>query len=165
MDEMTNLVKAHKNKGVLLDANLLLVYLIGMFDPERLNKFKRTAAFAVDDFYLLSQLVHFLGRIVTTPNILTEVNSFSNKLSGAVKKAYYAEFARRIVLMEEHYIASEQVSSSASFERLGLTDLVIETLARDRYLVLTEDLKLTHHLHSLGIAAINFNHVRDLNWH
>jgi rRNA-processing protein FCF1 len=165
MDEMTNLVKAHQGKGALLDANLLLVYLIGMYDPERLEKFDRTGAFAVDDFYLLSQLVHFLGRIVTTPNILTEVNSFSNKLYGAVRTAYYAEFARRILLMEEHYITSAQVSSSASFDRLGLTDLVIETLARDRYLVLTEDLKLTHHLHGLGIAAINFNHVRGLSWH
>ena len=164
MDEITELVKAHKDRGVLLDTNLLLVYLVEMFDPGRLTKFKRTVAFTADDFYLLTQLLHFLGRIVTTPNILTEVNSFSNQLPEAVKKDYYAEFARRILLVDEHYIASEQVSSLASFARLGLTDLGIEKLSRNRYLVLTDDLKLTHHLHSLGIGAINFNHVRYLSW-
>lgn len=164
MDEMTELVKAHKDRGVLLDTNLLLVYLVGMFDPGRLTKFKRTAAFTPEDFYLLAQLLRFLGRIVTTPNILTEVNSFSNQLPEALKKAYYAKFARQIVLMDEHYVGSELVSSLASFARLGLTDLGIETLARDRYLVLTDDLKLTYHLHALGIGAINFNHVRDPSW-
>lgn len=164
MDEMMELVKAHKDKGVLLDANLLLVYIVGMFDPNRLSRFKRTAPFTADDFYLLTQLIHFLGRIVTTPNILTEVNSFSNQLPEAVKKAYYGEFARRILLMDEHYVASEHVSPLDSFARLGLTDLGIEKLARDRYLVLTDDFRLTHHLHTLGIEAINFNHVRDLNW-
>ena len=65
--------------------------------------------------------------------------------------------------MDEYYIASGQVSSMATFARLGLTDLGIETLARDRYLVLTDDLRLTHHLHNLGIEAINFNHVRSIS--
>jgi hypothetical protein len=160
--EMTELVKAHQGRGVLLDTNLLLVYLIGMFDPDRLTKFKRTSAFTVDDFYLLSQLLHFLGRIITTPNILTEVNSFSNQLPEAVKKDYYTKFATRILVMDEHYVASDQVSSLTSFARFGLTDLGIAKLPQNRHLVLTDDLKLTHYLHSLGIEAINFNHVRDI---
>ena len=163
MDEITELVKSHKGRGVLVDTNLLLVYLVGMLDPGRLTKFKRTAAFTADDFYLLARLLRFLGKIVTTPNILTEVNSLSNQLPEAVKKGYYAAFARRILLMDEHYIASEQVTSLDSFARLGLTDLGIAELARHSYLVLTDDFRLTHHLHSLGVEAINFNHVRDLS--
>jgi rRNA-processing protein FCF1 len=164
MDEITELVKAHKNRGVLLDTNLLIVYPVGMFDLGRLTKFKRTAAFTTDDFYLLTQLLGFLGKIITTPNILTEVNSFSNQLPDAVKKDYYANFATRILVMEEHYVASDQVSSSPSFARFGLTDLVIARLAQNSHLVLTDDLRLTHHLHSLGIKVINFNHVRDIRF-
>jgi len=163
MDEIAELVKAHKNRGVLVDTNLLLVYLVGMLDPGRLSRFKTTAAFTADDFYLLAQLLHFLGSIVTTPNILTEVNSFSSQLPEAVKKVYYAGFAKRILLMQEHYIVSKQVSSLDSFARLGLTDLGIAELARNKYLVLTDDSKLTYYLHSLGIAAINFNHVRNID--
>ena len=125
MDEISELVKSHKDRGVLVDSNLLLVYFIGVFDPERLTKFKRTAAFSTDDFYLLAQLLHFLGQIVTTPNILTEVNGLSNQLPDVFKSDYYEAFAKQIVIVDEHYIPSKQISLLTSFARLGLTDLGI----------------------------------------
>ncbi len=164
MEEIKALLLDYKTKGILVDSNLLLVYFVGIYDPTRISKFKRTAAFSSDDFYLLAQLLRFFGKIVTTPNILTEVNSLSNQLPEDIKSIYYPEFARQISLLDEHYIASTPVSSIASFHRLGLTDSGIAELARGKYLVLSDDLKLIAHLQSIGIDAINFNHIRPLGW-
>ncbi|MFY9620974.1 MAG: PIN domain-containing protein [Pyrinomonadaceae bacterium] len=164
MEEIARLLTKYKNKGVLIDSNLLLVYCIGSYDSDRIPRFKRTASFSIDDFELLAQLVAFFDRVVTTPNILTEVNSFSNQLAEDIKVRYYPRFAEQIRILDEHYLASSEVSETPSFGKLGLTDSGIASIVQGKYLVLTDDLKLVVHLQSIGVDAINFNHVRALGW-
>lgn len=45
-------------------------------------------------------------RVVTTPNVLSEVNSLSNVLRGVARDGYFAEFARKIVTLHEEYVVS-----------------------------------------------------------
>lgn len=164
MVSIEELLAIYKTKGVLIDANLLLVYFVGLYDPNRIKQFKRTEAFTIDDFSLLARLVDWFSKIVTTPNVLTEVNSLSNQLRSDLKSDYYLEFAKQIVLLEEHYVSSEKMSSSASFNRFGLTDSAIAELAQGQFLVLSDDFRLVGHLQKVGIDAINFNHIRYLAW-
>jgi len=112
----------------------------------------------------LAQFFAFFEKVVTTPNILTEVNSLSNQLSADLKTAYYVKFAKQISLLEEHYVVSSEVSALPAFDRLGLTDLGIAELVRDKYLVLSDDLKLIVYLQGIGVDAINFNHIRAFGW-
>jgi len=164
MDYLTELISRYRSKGVLIDTNLLLVYFVGVYDPQRIAKFKRTVAFAVEDFYTLLAFFKFFDRVVTTPNILTEVNGFSNQLPDDIKPAYYPEFAKHLAGLEEHYIESRKVSSLAHFNKFGLTDAGIIELVRDQFLVLTNDLRLASYLQNVGVDVVNFNHLRILNW-
>ena len=164
MEEIEKLLLGYRTKGILVDSKLLLVYLVGMHDPNRVPLFKRTASFSTDDFYLLVRLISFFQTIVTTPNILTEVNSFSNQLTEPGRSNYYSEFAKQISLLDENYLDSAHISSLGSFQRFGLTDSGIAELALGKYLVLSDDLKLVTHLQSIGVDAINFNHIRALGW-
>ena len=164
MDYFTELLFRYKNKGILIDTNLLLVYFVGSYDPTRIQKFKRTQAFTVEDFYTLSAVVAFFDKVVTTPNILTEVNSLSNQLPEDIRSLYYSEIFRHIADLEEQYITSIRISSLEHFKKFGLTDSGIIDLVRDKYLVLTDDLKLASYLQNVGIDAINFNNIRILNW-
>ena len=164
MDEIERLLRAYRSRGVLVDTNLLLLYFVGLFDPTRISTFKRTASFSVDDFQLLARLLTLFQRVVTTPNILTEVNSLSNQLPEHVKDTYYPVFSTIVTTLEEYYVPSATAVSLAGFLRFGLTDTAIEELAQNRYLVLSDDLKLTVHLQTNGVDAINFNHLRTLNW-
>jgi len=164
MDYFKELFSRYRSKGVLIDTNLLLVYFVGMYDPQRIPKFKRTVAFAVEDFYTLLAFFEFFDRVVTTPNILTEVNSFSNQLPDDIKPAYYPEFAKHLAGLEEHYIESRKVSPLAHFKKFGLTDAGIIELVRERFLVLTDDLKLANYLQNVGVDVINFNNLRSMNW-
>jgi hypothetical protein len=164
MDYFKELLYRYQSRGILIDANLLLVYFVGSYDPTRIPKFKRTITFTVDDFYTLSFVFRFFTKVVTTPNILTEVSNLSNQLPDDIKPLYYSEFAKKLSELEEQYIASINISTLEHFKKFGLTDSGIIELVKDRYLVLTDDLKLASYLQNVGIDALNFNNIRTLNW-
>ncbi|HSB11062.1 MAG TPA: PIN domain-containing protein [Blastocatellia bacterium] len=151
---------------MLVDSNLLLLYFVGAYNPERISTFKGTYSrgFGEDDFDLLIRLFSVFDRIVTTPNILTEVSNLSNQLRRDEKQTYYADFARQMPLLTEHYTESKEISVLQHFIDFGLTDSGIINLARENFLVLTDDGPLVGYLQNVGIDAINFNHVRSLNW-
>jgi hypothetical protein len=164
MERINELVARYKNKGLLIDTNLLLLYFTGTYDPNRIPKFKRTMAFTVVEFRLLNGFLDVFDKLVTTPNVLTEVSSLSGQLAENLRAAFYSDFANRIPLLEEHYVSSVDASSLAHFNKFGLTDSGIVQLVRDRYLVLTDDLKLAAYLQNCDIDVINFNHIRPLAW-
>jgi hypothetical protein len=164
VEGLTSLVTKYRRQGILVDTNLLLLFCVGVHDPDQIEKFKRTRTFIKDDFELL---VHFLAafdKVITIPNILTEVNSLSNQLNEQLKPAYYQDFANHIQLMEESYIPSSEISRTEPFGKFGLTDSGIVELVRTRYLVLSDDLRLVGHLQKVGIDSINFNHLRYEAW-
>jgi hypothetical protein len=64
------------------------------------------------------------------------------------------------VPLHEEYVVSADVARHDYFSRLGLTDSGILHLVKDKFLVLTDDLRLHGILEKSGIDAINFNHLR-----
>ncbi len=164
MKQLEHLLTQYKRKGVLVDSNVLLLYFVGMYDPQRIPKFKRTIMFAVEDFYTLLSLFRYFSKVVTTPNILTEVSNLANPLANDLTSTFYKQFAHQITVLEEHYIKSAKLSPMPQLAKLGLTDAGILDLAQGQYLVLTDDFRLVGHLEKQGIDVINFNHLRRINW-
>lgn len=164
MDYFEELLHRYRKKGILIDTNLLLLYFVGRYDPNRISRFKRTMIFNIEDFYTLSEIFKFFAKVVTTLNILTEVSNLSNQLPGEIKSSYFSLFAKHLIRLEENYITSIKVSSLKHFKSFGLTDSGIIDLVKDKYLVLTDDLRLTAYLRNAGIDVINFNNIRALNW-
>jgi hypothetical protein len=164
MEYINGLIASYKTKGLLVDTNLLLLYLVGAFDPERIPRFKRTMAFTVDEFVLLSLFFEVFEKIITTPNILTEVSNLSGQLPMSLRPFFWEDFAGRMHDLQESYTPSTAISASAHFTKFGLTDSGIVGLVKDKYLVLTDDLRLFGYLQNLGIDVINFNHIRAIAW-
>jgi hypothetical protein len=164
MEYINELVARYQNKGLLIDTNLLLLYFIGAHDPDRIPKFKRTMAFTIDEFWFLVKFLEIFDKLVTTPNVLTEVSNLSGQLAEDLRGPFYSDFASRIPSLEEHYVTSVDASSLAQFNKFGLTDSGIVQLVKDEYLVLTDDLRLVGYLQNRGIDVINFNHIRPLAW-
>lgn len=153
---VAGLVDRYAAAGVLVDTNLLLLYLVGVFDSASIPKFKRTATFTRDDHKVLTNFLLQFRALVTTPNILTEVSDLAEKLPND----FHARFAYEIGLMEEHCVESRPIAESEHFGRFGLADLVIVGLARGRYLVLTEDKRLAHYMAGVGVDAVSFDHLK-----
>jgi hypothetical protein len=164
MEYIEELMSRYKGKGLLVDTNLLLVYFVGMYDPERVSKFKRTQTFTEDEFLLLARFFAVFEKLITTPNVLTEVSNLLGQLPNNLRSVFFVDFAKRLVLLEEHYSSSADISTTTHFDRLGLTDSGIAQLVEGRYLVLTDDLSLYGFLQNRGIDAVNFNHIRQSAW-
>lgn len=63
----------------------------------------------------------------------------------------------------ELYCPSTQAIAQKHYAILGLTDCTIVAASHDA-LVVTDDLRLSNILPSLGRDAININHIRTLAW-
>ena len=164
MEYINLLISRYRSKGLLIDTNLLLLYFVGASDPERIPRFKRTKAFKVEEFWLLAEFYSKFNKVITTPNILTEVSNLLGQLSEDLRYSFYDDFAKRIPAFEEYYTPSASISSATHFNRLGLTDSGIADLVKGNYLVLTDDFPLAGYLENRQIDVINFNNLRSLNW-
>jgi hypothetical protein len=74
MNEIESLFSRYRQKGVLVDTNILLLYFVGATNRERISRFNRTQNFIPEDYDLLLQVLGYFQTIATTPNILTEVS-------------------------------------------------------------------------------------------
>ncbi len=164
MNDIALLFSRYRQKGILVDTNVLLLYFIATTNRERVEKFKRTETFLAEDYDTLVRILNYFSKIVTTPNILTEVNSLANQLGEPERTQCFTIFAQGISILEECYLESKTIASDQHFARFGLTDCSIVNFAREQYLVLTDDLKLANHLQQQGIDTVNFNNIRVYGW-
>jgi hypothetical protein len=156
---ISRLIGKYRFRGLLLDANLLLLLAIGSYSTVRIATFKRTAAYSVEDYRLLLALIARFDRLVTTPNILTEVDNLGRQLPQH-EHGRFALVMRNIVSTSLEVVRpSSQVVALGSFERLGLSDALSTTLARE-CLIVSDDLALYAQLTNTGHDAINFSHLR-----
>lgn len=162
---MNSRISEYRNRGVLVDTNLLMLLIVGAYDRGQVERTGRIRdRFRAEDFDILVNLLDRFETRVTTPHILTEAsNLLAQQLKGDLKGQVFLRFS---ALIQEEWI--EQYTPAAAlveapaFLWLGLTDIVVSKAARDTYLVLTDDALLADHLGRLNVAVLNFNHLRGL---
>lgn len=158
------LLQQYRQRGVLLDTNILLLYFVGTLDPQLIPQFKRTKTFAIEDFVTLQALLQHVETYVTTPNILTEVSNLAGQLSGKWRDDYFNIFAQSLTLLDEQYVRSRDIAATSAFQRFGITDAGIIHVAQGKYLTITDDFPLSQYLRSQGADVLNFNEIRPYNW-
>ncbi len=159
-DDIENLFARYRGKGILIDTNILVLWLIGSTNKARITKFNRTQGFVPEDYELLVDIFQTFQKVLTTPNILTEVSNLINQLGEPERSQCFSIFARDIVQLDEIYVESHTIAATDKFAKFGLTDCGIAALAKGKYLVLTEDFKLANYLQKIGIDTVNFNNIR-----
>ena len=152
----------YRSAGVIVDSNLLLLFIIGSFDEQLISTFKRTKTYTGSDYRILSEFLSAFSEILVTPNILTEVSNLSNQLPESYKPDYFTQFGEHIGRMQEHFHSSNSLRTHDSFVKFGLADASIHECAEHGRLVLTDDARLADFLGRRGIDVLNFNHIRQL---
>src|SRR5579862_2343589 len=118
---------------VLLDTNLLLLYLVGSCAPEWISRHKRTASYRMEEFRLLCVTLSWVRTLVVTPNILTETSNLARQI-GDPKRRF--EIMRRLAMAssrsDERYVESASLVAAfpQQFLRLGVTDAGIIDLCK-----------------------------------
>jgi hypothetical protein len=152
-----------RHRSVLLDANLLILFLLGRHRKSLIARFRHSKQYSTQDFELLANFMRRFQILVTTPNILTEVSNLSSKLDSSERLLFWDSFSIEIEQLEERPMASAAAAKTPFFRKFGLSDSVIAAMADD-FLVVTDDFALSGILRREGRDVINFNHIRMLGW-
>ena len=160
-DNLKSYVEKYGRKGVIVDTNMLLLYAVGTFDMNQIAKFKRTQIYEKDDFRLLFTFLKQFNRVLTTPNILTELTNLTENLNYQTNELFFQNLTQQIEILDEQHIESKDLAKTKVFIKFGLSDSAIAELGQQGFLVLTDDLKLFGFLSSKGIDCLNFNHIRS----
>jgi hypothetical protein len=155
------LVERYKAKGILIDANLALLYLVGGYDLRLVGdgKYKKLSKYNEEDYRILLRLKNVFKKAVTTPHVLTEVSNLTNDLPEKTKSACLKKFYETFVKIDELAIPSMDVAQRADFHFLGLTDSALALVSK-QFLIVTDDARLVQKMSEFGLEALNFSHLR-----
>ena len=153
----------NKKNRVLLDANLLTMYLVAQLGDGEVESFKRTREYTTADARILDKALLGFHSIITTPQVLTETANLLDWFSNSKRQILFGFLSHFIVQMDEKYLAAKQIIISPAFIKLGLSDAALFDICHvDKCVLLTADLDLYGFAAGHGIEAINFNHLRAL---
>ena len=150
-----------KKPPLVVDTNLLLLYIVGAVDQSQIGQHKRLTAYSLDDFDLLTNYID--GRdLVSIPNILTETSNLMGQgLHG--KTLAKARLGLKLITeqLQEIFVPSKTATQVNEFHWLGLTDCAIVSINQVEVELLTDDLNLYGVAIGKEMIAQNFNHLRD----
>ena len=148
---------------VAVDANLLLLLIVGSASPAYIAQHKRLRDVYTEDD--LSKLVELLGEfsdIVLLPNTLTEASNLLRYIAEPARTAVLHQMRQLVRTGTEQFIPSATGVARAEFLALGLTDAVLLELSSvevdDRPTLMTVDLDLAIAAEMRGYRVMNFNH-------
>ena len=149
------------HRGIYIDANLLLLLVVGLTGRVLIDKHRRTREFSAEDYDLLVQVIERARQVFVTPNTLTEASNLLAQHGEPERSRLLSGLRALIEHSPETVIASADASTHNKFLRLGLTDAALLKVVSVETPLVTVDLEL----YSAALArgeevAINFNHLR-----
>ena len=149
--------------GYFVDANLLVLLVVGSTDRDLIPKHRRLRRFSTKDFDLLERFIAQVGRVYVTPNTLTETSNLLAQHADPELSLFFDRLRFIIHESEEVVITSERASTNTQFSRLGLADSALLEAVTEETPVLTVDLHLyLAALEKSPDTAVNFTHFQDL---
>ncbi len=149
--------------GYLLDANLLVLLVVGSESRDLIARHRRLEHYSAEGYDILMELLEEADQLFVTPNTLTEASNLIRQ-HGMPERSFLMKRLQYLIHgRQEIVVASVDASSNAEFERLGLTDAVLlEVITEDTPLLTVDfDLYLAE-LESGEERAVNFTHYRNL---
>ncbi len=159
-------LRSFEPKGMLLDTNLLVIYIVAIVDRNLIGKVKRTENFLPEDaLFLFNYLPRFAHRF-TTPGIWAEASNllapFFKTLSKTARQSLQISLRDEIAVLDEQYVPAKAVAHDEQLLNYGFTDLAIACLAQNQMVVLTADFPLVVLLQKRNLPCVNFNTLRFL---
>lgn len=147
---------------IFVDTNALILLIVGLIDKSLISSHKRTSIYDSVDFDNLAFLIGDLEKIVTTPNVLTEVDNLLNNFQKGHRWTYFQLLRELIFKSNEKYLQSKLCLDSNALFELGLTDTGVLEICKECDLLITGDSKLADYASAFGIKVIDLVKIRNL---
>jgi rRNA-processing protein FCF1 len=154
-------------QGLLLDANILLVFAVGLFDPLLIARHKRTREnYNPEDFELTEEIIELFHPAprFSTPQLLTEVSNLLAQSQDTLSRLLFVRLAEVIAIHEEHYMPSSRLAAHGQFATLGRRDIaVLELASQKRAVVVTDDSRFADYLGRNRVDVVKFRDLKKLD--
>lgn len=150
-------------KEMIIDANLLLLYIVGSFNIDTIinKRFTKTNGFNKDEYNLLMYIIDKAKKIIVTPNILTEVCNHSEKINNSLKFDYYQLFKKLYNNFEEKLVLTKEAFNFNKVHDFGISDsIIISLVEKYKYLLVTTDAPLADYLRNKKIDVIKWIEIK-----
>ncbi len=149
--------------GLFIDANLLVLFVVGSVDHELIRKHRRLRGFTAEDYERLVNIIDQVARVYVTPNTLTETSNLLAQHGEPERSRFFDRLRFVIDESEEIVVASTTAAHRTEFRRLGLTDATLLEVVSGETPLLTVDLDLyLAAIEKDPSSAFNFTHLQDL---
>jgi hypothetical protein len=146
-----------------IDANLLILLVVGNADQGMIARHKRLSGYTSDDFRALAEIVIQVTDVLATPQVLTETSNLmifgladSDKL--LVKQSFSVLAGR----LKEIWAPSARLVERQEFYWLDLADCAWLSLLDQDTILLTDDEKLAIAARSNGLMTLRLSDIRTL---
>jgi hypothetical protein len=160
--QVESLLRKHRSTGVILDANLLVLLIVGRCDRRLISEARptRNHALSNEDYELLLAMLLRVGRIVTTAHVLAETCNLLDQIKSPERVTIFEIVIEQMKRMTEAPMRSVDCALLPCFPQLALTDSGLVKLAAQKHLLITMDAPLANELARARLPVINFNRLR-----
>jgi hypothetical protein len=144
-----------------LDANLLVLWVLGRFGKGKFSQLKRVSQFDYRHYRMLCYLATAFRGLISTPYVLSQASDLTT-LTGEDNEVARAYLKDLILPMQDSYQPAAELVQHPVFRKLGLADTSVLNAGNPRTTILTTDLELYRYAQAQGVPALNFNHLRPL---
>ena len=164
MTDLPDFAQNAQSNGILVDTNLLVLFVVGAVNRRRIPQFKRTSRYTPADYDLLTRVVGRFSLNYTLPHLLTEVSNLTD-LPGSERAAARALFRDIVSVLKEVPLASRDACDTQCYPHVGLADAAIALAVQHHQCsVLTDDSDLCRVLAARGASVLNFDYLRQSLW-
>ena len=160
-------IDRHRQSGVLVDTNLLLVYFVNNYDYttgyQIINESKYTKGkYGRDDPLILDTILKEFAAQITTPYVLAEVSNLIKLLPSGADTFSMALLKQITPALEARYVPASELAAQDEFLTYGVADTSIIKAAEQQCLVLTNDFRLSNYMSGKGMDVLNFHHIKNV---
>ena len=149
--------------SVLIDTNLLLLLIVGLYNKDLISVHKRTKEFMPKDFDLLVKCINGYKILWVTSHCLAEVSNLIMQTNEKQAKELMTCFSSFVAKAKESHIPKEVIFKNGISTRLGVADTGLIIKSKRVSCVFTVDLELYLEILKRGYKVVNFNHLRMRN--
>lgn len=154
LDEITLYRSKHLESHLIVDTNVLLLFLVGIYNQNYLKDCPMIRDmgkdYGAEHFKLVEEIIkRFLYKVVITPHILSEVNMLSHtriKPKELHLHNYLSSLIRELEKWKEHTIGMKMLLEDGAIMEFGFTDISLVKIAEEnkenKWTILTDDLPL-----------------------
>jgi len=155
-----DLIARYRDRGLVVDTNLLLVLLVGNIDRRLIGTTARTEKYSSADYARILDILVLFNRLIILPQILTETGNLlkRNCSTASTQIDLHREFLRFVHRPKtcESRPSSRRITTHPAFPDPGYADAAILHAANGKYLVFTDDGPLQGKAWQLGVDVLPF---------